>query len=205
MLTCFPVRWQNIKQISTDTTDGIRYHNQGQSVPAWWRTLENSLSFISQFVFRTTPSDEDHYSAHTQCAPWPGEVTDPRAARWGQVEMFPELEDFAGARHQGRSRHRSWLHVSPCQKNNENHYFICLATVAPKFLKTEKKLQLSDLWKLLGFTQKTKCHMLPWGANLIQAVIQNSATWIQNHVTSAEIKTSYTQMFSCMTNYICTT
>lgn len=49
----------------------------------------------------------------TECPTWPGEVMDPRAARWGQSEMFPELEDFAGARHQGRSRDRPWLHLSP--------------------------------------------------------------------------------------------
>ena len=142
-----------------------------------------------------------------ESAPQPGEVTDRRAVRPGTDSAchLPSEERLSRSKASVKEQtHQSWLHVMSLSKTNVKHYFVCLATAAPKFLKTANKLQLSCPWKLPGFMQKTKCHMLLGGVNPTPSVNLKFVTWTQKQVTSSEIKTIYTNFFR-MTNYIHTT
>lgn len=93
-------------------------------------------------------------------------------ARWGEGPSAARLgTDFACHLPRKKRLPRSKMSVkeqtdfgsmleSPW-KTNVQHYFVCLATATPKFLKTANKLQLSCPWKLPGFMQKTTHYMFP--------------------------------------------
>ena len=162
--------------------------------------------YIRQIVVKTTPSDEGHDS--DQRVPH-SQVRWQTAGQWGRGTdsacHLPSEERLSRSKASVKEQtHQSWLHVMSLSKTNVKHYFVCLATAAPKFLKTANKLQLSCPWKLPGFMQKTKCHMLLGGVNPTPSVNLKFVTWTQKQVTSSEIKTIYTNFFR-MTNYIHTT
>lgn len=148
-------------------------------------------------MLKATPSDEAHCcDQRVPCS----QVTQQTPGQWGRGQIlpvtFPVRKDFPGARHRWRYRQTDpGCMLASLWKTNVKHYFVCLATAAPKFLETANNLQLSCPWKLPGFMQKTKHHMLLGWVKPTPSANQNFVTWTQKQVTSLETKTTSTIFF----------